>query len=68
MSTAQIADDLTARIRSGEYQPGQKLPSGPELADLYDVSISSAARVYLILKERGLIVGVQGKGLYVANR
>jgi GntR family transcriptional regulator len=68
LSTSEIAADLTERIRRGEYEPGSKLPSGPELASLYDISISGAARVYLILKERGVAVGRQGKGVYVALR
>jgi GntR family transcriptional regulator len=68
LSTSEIAADLTERIRKGEYEPGSKLPSGPELAALYDVSLSGAARVYLILKERGVVVGRQGKGIYVAQR
>lgn len=66
MTAREIADDIAERIRKREYEPGAKLPTGPELADLYDVSVSSAARVYLILKERGLVVGRQGKGVYVA--
>lgn len=68
LSTSAIADDLTERVRRGEYEPGSKLPTGPELAALYDISVSGAARVYLILKERGVAVGRQGKGVYVAEK
>jgi GntR family transcriptional regulator len=65
MSAVQIADDIAERIRRGEYPPATKLPSGPELADLYDTSLSTAHRVFLILRERGVVVGRQGKGVYV---
>ncbi|GAA1821415.1 winged helix-turn-helix transcriptional regulator [Planosporangium flavigriseum] len=63
----QMADDIAERIRRGEYSPGTKLPPARELADLYAVSLSTAQRVQLILKERGLVVGRQGDGVYVAE-
>jgi DNA-binding GntR family transcriptional regulator len=44
-----------------------KLSPARELAELYGVSLSTAQRVQLILKERGLIVGRQGDGVYVAE-
>jgi DNA-binding GntR family transcriptional regulator len=67
MTAQQIAQDIADRIAKGEYPRGSKLPTGPELATLYDVSVSTAARVYLILKERRIAVGRQGKGVYVAE-
>ncbi|MGC9669037.1 winged helix-turn-helix domain-containing protein [Planosporangium sp. 12N6] len=63
-----MADDIAERIRLGEYPPGTKLPPARELADLYGVSLSTAQRVQLILKERGLTVGRQGDGVYVAEK
>lgn len=68
MSDLGIADDITARIRSGEYQPGAKLPSYRELADLYSVSVSTAYRAVTRLKERGLATGRPGRGVFVADR
>jgi DNA-binding GntR family transcriptional regulator len=62
-----LAEDIAERIRRGEYLPGTKLPPARELAELYAVSLSTAQRVQLILKERGLIVGRQGDGVYVAD-
>jgi len=67
MSSVQIADDLAARIRSGEYPPGERLPSYAELAELYDVSVSTVQQVLVRLKERGLVVGLQGRGTYVSD-
>lgn len=63
----EIADDLTARIRSGEYPPGAELPSYSKLADLYTVSVSTAQRAVSLLHDRGLIVGERGRGIYVAG-
>lgn len=68
MSSAQIIDDLTARIESGEMAPGEKLPSYQELVELYSISLGTAAKVVLLLRERGLVFGIQGKGVYVAER
>jgi DNA-binding GntR family transcriptional regulator len=64
----EIADDLAARIRSGEYPPGAALPSYSKLADLYSVSVSTAQRAVALLHDRGLIIGEKGVGLYVAEK
>jgi GntR family transcriptional regulator len=66
MSSRQIADDLTARIRGQEYRPGDKLPSLRELAELYSVSVSTIQRALELTRERGLTVGRGGSGVYVA--
>ncbi|WP_328339587.1 winged helix-turn-helix domain-containing protein [Micromonospora sp. NBC_00421] len=67
MSSRQIADDLTARIRTGEYPPGAKLPALRELADLYSVSVSTIQRALELTRDRGLTVGRAGAGVYVAD-
>lgn len=65
MSSEQIVEDLAQRIRLGEYPPGSQLPTYSSLATLYDVSPATIAIVIRILKERGVVVGVQGRGTYV---
>lgn len=67
MSYRQIADDIAARIRGGEYRPGALLPSYAQLADLYGVSRSTASRAYGLLHDRGAVVSVAGRGVYVAG-
>ena len=37
-----IADDIAARIATGECPPGARIPSYSQLATLYSVSISTA--------------------------
>lgn len=68
MTSEQIADDLAARIESGEYPPHGKLPSIRELADLYSVSPGTIAQVQRLLRERGLTYGVPGAGVFVEER
>lgn len=65
MTYEQIAEDLAARIASGEYQPHTKLPSNRELSDLYSVSTGTIAKVHIVLRERGLTYGVPGAGVFV---
>jgi GntR family transcriptional regulator len=67
LSFQQIADDLAARIDSGEYPPGAKLPSYSNLADLYTVSVATAQRAILILRTRGLVEGEPGRGVFVRD-
>jgi GntR family transcriptional regulator len=65
MSADQIADDLAARIKAGEYKPGTQLPPYRVLADLYNVGMTTVAKVMVILRTRGVVIGVQGRGVYV---
>lgn len=67
MSSDQIVSDLAERIRLGEYAPGTQLPTYASLAGLYDVSPATIAIVIRLLRERGLVVGVPGRGTYVAE-
>jgi GntR family transcriptional regulator len=69
MSAAQIVEDLADRIASGEYGPPHtQLPTYQALARLYNVGFGTIARVLLILRDRGVVYGLQGKGTYVAPK
>ena len=61
----QLAERLAARIDAGEYPPGSRIPSAAALAEAYGVSQRTAAQAVSILKERGLVVGVPGRGVFV---
>jgi GntR family transcriptional regulator len=63
----EVAEDLKARIKSGEYPPGERLPTYKDLAALYSVSVTTVQRAIIILQDRGLVVGLQGRGLWVAE-
>ena len=68
MSADEIADDLADRIRAGEYALGSRLPTYRELMDLYDVKYTTIYNVIVRLRSVGLVVGAQGRGVYVADR
>jgi len=63
----QVADHLAGRIEQGELAPGSRLPPERELATLYGVSYDTVRRATAVLRERGLIVTVHGRGTYVAK-
>lgn len=65
MSTGQIADDVERRIHRGDLGP--KLPSYRELALEYHVGITTISVVMTILKDRGVVRGYQGRGVFVAE-
>ncbi|WP_327384901.1 GntR family transcriptional regulator [Streptomyces sp. NBC_01207] len=64
----QIAADLAAEIARGELTPGRPLPSEKELTERYGVARNTARSALAVLRERGLIYTVTGRGSYVADR
>ncbi|MEV6791139.1 GntR family transcriptional regulator [Streptomyces sp. NPDC051320] len=64
----QLADIITARIKSGELAPDRPIASENHLADEYGVARLTARRAAQELRERGLIVTVRGKGSFVVEK
>ncbi|WP_342743405.1 GntR family transcriptional regulator [Nonomuraea wenchangensis] len=62
----QIADRVRERIRSGEFAPGQALPSEAELCREFGVARNTVRRGLAVLEEEGLLVTVPSKGRRVA--
>ncbi|MEO3892371.1 winged helix-turn-helix domain-containing protein [Nonomuraea sp. B5E05] len=63
----QIADDLRAQIRGGSLAPGAPLPSTTRLAEQYDASLSVVKLAVGVLRTEGLVIGQQGKGVFVRD-
>lgn len=61
----QVADDLRARIASGEYPVGSPIPSTARLTTTYGVSITVVRAAVAQLRGDGLLVGQPGKGVFV---
>jgi DNA-binding GntR family transcriptional regulator len=56
---------IRARVESGEWEPGQKLPSTRELMLEFDVSESTVLSAMQLLEAEGLIVNRWGAGRFV---
>lgn len=65
MSSDEIVNDLIERIRLGQYPPGTQLPTYASLSGQYNVSVATIAIVIRILRERGAVIGVRGRGTFV---
>lgn len=63
----RIAADLRDAIRRGEYLPGHQLPSGTALATQYHVATQTVWNAINLLRAEGLVVGLQGAGVFVAK-
>jgi GntR family transcriptional regulator len=63
-----LAQELRARIQRGEWAPGERLPSEPELARQETVSRSSLRAAITMLEEEGFVRRRQGSGTYVTHR
>ncbi|SNT61590.1 regulatory protein, gntR family [Streptosporangium subroseum] len=63
----QIADDLRDQIRRGSLAPGNPLPSTTQLAATYDASLSVVKLAVGVLRNEGLVIGQQGKGVFVRD-
>jgi GntR family transcriptional regulator len=61
----RIADDLRARIETGQYLAGQRLPTYEALCRTYLCSTGVARRAIELLKQQGLVISGQGKGVFV---
>ncbi|MEU7754670.1 GntR family transcriptional regulator [Micromonospora sp. NPDC049101] len=59
---------VRGQIKSGELAPGDKLPSTSELCRQHDVSAIVVRQAIKRLKIEGLVEGVGGVGVFVADR
>lgn len=64
---AQVVDDITQKIQSGEWPPGHQLPFKRQLAVQYGVSTAVIDAAMIELRAAGLVWGQQGKAVYVAG-
>ncbi len=61
----EIANDLRARIESGDVQPGDRLPTVIQLCDFYGVSKVTVRHAIEMLTDEGLVSARRGSGTYV---
>jgi len=65
--TEVITEMITDRIRSGELQPGDKLPAEPEFARQLHVGRGSVREAIRTLHTLGVLQVVRGRGTFVAE-
>lgn len=65
--SVQIADDLRAKIESGELPPGKRLPSGRELARSYGVALMTAQNALQRLRDEGFLHS-SSRGYFVGEK
>jgi DNA-binding GntR family transcriptional regulator len=63
----QLADALAERIKSGSLRKLMPIPSETSLQQEYGVSRGTARHAVALLRERGLVFTVQGRGTYVGK-
>jgi DNA-binding GntR family transcriptional regulator len=63
----RVADDIAARIASHELAPGARLRSERDLAEYYEVSYGTIRRAMAVLRDRGLIETIHGRGTFVTR-
>lgn len=63
----RLANELWRRIASGEWTPGQRLPTVVQMAESFDVSPATVRSALGVLSKQGLIHARQGRGTFVAT-
>jgi DNA-binding GntR family transcriptional regulator len=64
----QVADELRANISGGRFKPGERLPSGRDLARRYGVAPMTISHALDVLRQEQLVEAYQGRGVFVTNR
>jgi DNA-binding GntR family transcriptional regulator len=68
LAYVRVANDIAARIASGELSPGTRLRAERDLATHYGVSYGTVRRAMKELREQGLIATIHGRGTFVNDR
>ena len=63
----RVAGAIAGRIERGEFPPGGRLPRELALAEEYGVAYHTVRRAMQVLRERGLVETLWGKGTFVTH-
>ncbi len=61
----QVAEHIAARIEAGELSGGQRMAPERDVATEYGVAYNTVRKSMELLRQRGLIVTMHGRGTYV---
>jgi DNA-binding GntR family transcriptional regulator len=64
----ELADELAAEIKRGEYEPGDKLPQIRELVEKGKGSKATVHKAYQALEAEGLVTSTRGHGTVVRQQ
>ncbi|HXR95217.1 MAG TPA: GntR family transcriptional regulator [Rhizomicrobium sp.] len=64
----QLRDQIAAAIGRGDLKPGAQLPTMREVAVSLAIDLNTVQRAYAELETEGLLVKVQGRGSFVAEK
>lgn len=67
LPTDRVEAELRARIERGEWQPGERLPSVPNLAEQHKTSRATMNKVIRRLADAGLLTIVPNWGTFRAE-
>jgi len=65
LTYVQVAEHIAARIDAGELAGGQRMPPERDVAAEYGVAYNTVRKSMELLRDRGLIVTMHGKGTFV---
>lgn len=63
----QLRNRLVYLIQTGQYQPGDQLPTVHEMAVRLNINYNTVNKVYHSMETSGLIVSKRGRGTFVAE-
>lgn len=64
----QLADIILAKIRSGEYPPGSRIPSENSLAARYSIGRPTARQATDLLVRKRILIRRRGSGTFVCEK
>lgn len=66
--SVQVSTDIEADIDAGRLAPDTRLPSEAELSQQYGVARVTVRRAIELLRDKGKVITVHGRGTYVTPR
>lgn len=63
----QLRNRLVYLIQTGQYQPGDQLPTVHEMAVNLNINYNTVNKVYRSMETAGLIMSKRGRGTFVAE-
>ncbi|MBB5082988.1 GntR family transcriptional regulator [Nonomuraea endophytica] len=64
----QLYEILAERIKTGEYSPGERMPSITALMNEFGLAVATTQKAVAQLREDGLIYTEPGLGSFVADQ